>query len=118
MDMLNEEGVRLVLKCVDKNRLEKNVQTGNLERDGEVFVSAARWVDHYGEKWVKHEGDFSALSILLISTYLSQILTGLKEDTRTVSDQLWFFDVLSVAGGFWSTILMLLLHSIQLISDR
>ena len=56
--MLNEEAVRLVLKCVDRNKLQKNVDTGNLERDGEVFVNAARWVDFYGESWIKNEGRY------------------------------------------------------------
>ena len=59
MDMLNEEVVRLVLKCVDRNKLDKNAETGNLERDGEVFVHAARWVDFYGENWVKNEGVYT-----------------------------------------------------------
>ena len=56
MDMLNEEAVRLVLKCVDKNKLDKNVETGNLDRDGEVFEDASRFIGFYGEDWVKNDG--------------------------------------------------------------
>ena len=56
--MLNEEAVRLVLKCVDRKKLQLNSETGNRERDGEVFVSAARWLDFHGESWVRNEGMF------------------------------------------------------------
>ena len=54
--MLNEEGVRLVLDCVDRNRVQHNRDTGAMERDAEVFVNAARMVGFYGENWIKNEG--------------------------------------------------------------
>ena len=68
--MLNEEGIRLVLKCVDRNKLQLNEDTGNHERDGDVFVQAARWVGFHGETWIKNEGslvplDFHVLNISL-----------------------------------------------------
>ena len=56
MDMLNEEGVRIVLECVDRNRVQHNRDTGAMERDAEVFVNAARMVGFYGESWIKNEG--------------------------------------------------------------
>ena len=58
LDLLNEEVIRNVLKCVDKKKLQKNVETGRTERDGKVFVDAARWLGFYGESWIKNEGKF------------------------------------------------------------
>ena len=54
--MLQEEVVRVVLQCVDRNRVQHNQDTGAMERDAEVFINAARMVGFYGESWVKNEG--------------------------------------------------------------
>ena len=56
--MLNEECIRIILKCVDRYRLDVNELTGNTERSGEVFVNACRWVDFYGPSWVKNDGEY------------------------------------------------------------
>jgi len=55
--MLNEECIRIILKCVDRYRLDINELTGNTERSGEVFVNACRWVDFYGPSWVKNDDE-------------------------------------------------------------
>ena len=52
--MLNEEGVRLVLECVDRHRVQLNQNAGAMERDAEVFINAARMVGFYGENWIKN----------------------------------------------------------------
>ena len=56
MDLLNEEVIRNVLTCVDRRKLQKNVDTGCVEIHGQVFVDAARYLDFYGEGWIKNFG--------------------------------------------------------------
>ena len=56
LDLLNEEVIRHVLTCVDKKKLQKNVETGRVERDGLVFETAARYLGFYGEGWIKFDG--------------------------------------------------------------
>ena len=53
LDMIHEEMIRLELMCLDKNRLRRNAETGRMERDPVVFQQAARWLDFFGEDFVK-----------------------------------------------------------------
>ena len=57
LDLLNEEVIRNVLTCVDRRKLQKNADTGRMERDGKVFTEAARCLGHYGEGWLKLDGE-------------------------------------------------------------
>ena len=52
--------------CLDKYRLQKNQDTGRMERDGAVFRDAARWLGFYGEEWVKKGGKRNHENIKLI----------------------------------------------------
>ena len=54
--MLHEEVIRLELSCLDKKKLTKNAESGSYERDDEVFDSAARWLEFYGDSWTKPRG--------------------------------------------------------------
>jgi hypothetical protein len=58
MDLIHEEVIRQELSCLDRKKLVKNGITGNFERDGEVFQSAARWLGFYGESWCKMKGEY------------------------------------------------------------
>ena len=51
-DIIHEEIIRLELMCLDKNRLKKNAETLEMQRDPEVFTQAARWLSFFGEKFV------------------------------------------------------------------
>jgi hypothetical protein len=53
LDILHEEIIRLELMSMDKNRLKRNAETNRMERDSEVFTQAARWLDDFGEEFVK-----------------------------------------------------------------
>ena len=55
LDLLNEEVIRNVLLCVDKRKLQKNADSGCMERDGPVFVEAARYLGYYGEGWIHND---------------------------------------------------------------
>ena len=60
---MHEEQIRLVLMCLDRHRLQRNQDTGRMERDSSVFQDAARWLAFYGEEWVKKGGKMIQLSL-------------------------------------------------------
>ena len=74
---MNEEVIRNVLTCVERRKLQKNYDTGVMERDGKVFTDAARYLGYYGEGWIKLGGKENYRVIVDIIRIIFQIsMTG------------------------------------------
>ena len=70
-----------MLTCVDKKKLQKNYDTGVMERDGKVFTDAARYLGYYGEGWIKLDGTENDIVIIkMIQSIFQKFMTGPQEN--------------------------------------